>query len=115
MPGSARASAIALAAITESPIATTCEPVTVRRAAAGTGTGVTGWPAASARLAALTRSPLLTCLASPADAPSGADRPQPAVPASASSTAARTTRPPLRSPAFPPPSGRRFPAADRLP
>jgi hypothetical protein len=82
MPGSTFASAIALAAMTESPMAVTCPPAILRRMSAGAGmaaaparcratlacVAAVRCCAAWARVAALMRSPLLTCLARPDDA-----------------------------------------------
>ncbi|HEX2322798.1 MAG TPA: hypothetical protein VHJ18_27800 [Streptosporangiaceae bacterium] len=56
--------------MTESPIAVTCEPTTLVRIVAGAGaaTAPADWPDVCARVAALMRSPLLTCCARPEDA-----------------------------------------------
>src|SRR5262249_18637211 len=76
MPGRTFARAIALAAITESPMAVTCAPTTLLVAAAGAG--MTSWSvscrAACARVAALTRSPLMTLRSRPDQ---GSPRPGP--------------------------------------
>src|ERR1700735_5848611 len=89
MPGSTESSAMVPAAITESPIAVTCWPGTLRSAesevlAAGPETG----RGACRRGAAPTRSPMVICFCMPAGAAGAGKTPHPAVQATVRTAAA---------------------------
>src|SRR6266699_4478512 len=94
MPGRTDSSAMALAAMTESPIAVTWLPDTRRGATAGAGPAVrlACWRGACARVAALMRSPLATCRSRPDGAWGALATPQPAVQATIMTAAARDAR-----------------------
>src|ERR1700730_13669370 len=92
MPGSMESRAMALADMTESPIAVTSRPGTGR---VGDGLAAGSEPGAFARVAAPTRSPVMICFSIPDDAEGAwktphpaVTAPSPAVPATAKTAAA---------------------------
>src|SRR5260370_23599779 len=78
MPGSMESRAMALADMTESPIAVTSRPGT-GRVGDGLAAGSEPGPCAFVRVAAPTRSPVLICFSMPTDAEGAWKTPHPAV------------------------------------
>src|SRR5713226_5594553 len=112
MPGSTEARAMALAAMTESPIAMTCRPGTLRWAGdcAGLAAGsATAGRDVCDRVAALTRSPLMICFSMPDGAPGGLRAPHPVTASTAAAHSACRARPGERPAAW-----AELPAARRM-